>query len=122
MKRHFIFELKISWRGWWGNILKIIPSIWVNISTAPSINLQWIGLELGLWCGILSSTYGKSFFVTPHFVFRHLDKKFKEKYDFQFSWLGYDYRKLIGERKEYITTIERSIKEFYDELNKFTEE
>ena len=109
---------RTSWGGWWGNILKIIPSIWVNISTAPSISLQWIGLNLELWCGIISGSYGRSFAITPHFSFSHLNKRFKEKYDFQFSWLGYDYRKLFGEREKYETTIEESVKEFYEEIKK----
>ena len=114
MKKHFIFELKLSWGGWWGNILKIIPSIWVNISTAPSISLQWIGLNLELWCGIISGSYGRSFAITPHFSFSHLNKRFKEKYDFQFSWLNISYRKFIGERVKYKTVLAEELKKPID--------
>ena len=105
----FVFELKLSWAGFYGNLLEWIPRIHVFVSKAPSIKLHWICMELSLWCGILKNI-GKGFYLTPCFVFKHLDKKFKEKYDFQLSWLGISYRKFIGERDKYETSIIEELK------------
>lgn len=106
---HFVFEVKLSYKGLWGNLLAFIPRVFVYVSSAPSIKLDWIGMELELWCGIVRS-WGNGFYLTPSIVFKHLDKKFKEKYDFQFSWLGWNYRKTFGERCKY----ETSIKNYFD--------
>lgn len=109
----FIFEIKLSWRGFYENLLEWIPRIHVFISPAPSIKLQWMCLELSLWCGILKKV-GKSFYLTPCLVFKYLNKKYKEKYDFQFSWLNISCRKLIGERDKYETILAEELKKPID--------
>ena len=58
--RPFIFELKLHWIGFYGNLLEWIPRIYVFISDNPSIKLKWMGIELSLWCGILGNI-GKGF-------------------------------------------------------------
>lgn len=109
----FIFEFKLAWRGFYGNLLEWIPCIHVFISKAPSIKLQWMCFELSLWCGILKHV-GKGFYLTPCFVFKCLNKKYKEKYDFQFSWLNINYRKLIGERDKYEIILAEELKKPID--------
>ena len=96
----FIFELKLHWVGFYGNLLEWIPKIYVFVSDNSSIKFRWMGMELSLWCGILGNI-GKGFYLTPSLVFKRLNKKYKEKYDFQFSWLNISYRKLMGERIKY---------------------
>lgn len=105
----FVFELKLSWRGFYGNLLEWIPRIHVFISDNPSINLQWMCMDLSLWCGILKNI-GKGFYLTPCLVFKKLNKKYKEKYDFQFSWFNISYRKFIGERTKYETILAEELK------------
>lgn len=113
--KHFVFELKLSWRGLWGNILGVIPCVFMFLSTAPSIHLQWMGFELSLWCGIITKI-GTCIYITPCLYFKRLDKRFMERYDFQFSWLCFHYRKFIGERDDYETSIkEEIIKDLYQE-------
>ena len=109
----FIFELKLHWIGFYGNLLEWIPRIHVFISDNPSIKLKWIGIELSLWCGILGNV-GKGFYLTPSLVFKHLNRGYKEKYDFQFSWLNIHYRKLIGERVKYKTILAEELKKPID--------
>ena len=111
--RPFIFELKLHWVGFYGNLLEWIPRIHVFISDNPSIKLKWIGIELSLWCGILGSV-GKGFYLTPSLVFKCLNKEYKEKYDFQFSWLNISYRKLIGKRIKYKTVLAEELKKPID--------
>ena len=96
----FIFELKLHWVGFYGNLLEWIPKIYVFVSDNSSIKFRWMGMELSLWCGVLGNI-GRGFYLTPSLVFKRLNKKYKEKYDFQFSWLNISYRKLMGERTKY---------------------
>ena len=105
----FIFELKLHWIGFYGNLLEWIPRIHVFISDNPSVKLKWMGIELSLWCGILGNV-GKGFYLTPSLVFKRLNKEYKEKYDFQFSWLNISYRKFIGERVKYKTVLAEELK------------
>lgn len=108
--KHFVFELKFCWRGIYGNLLEWIPCINIFIKTSsPSISLKWMGMEMSLWIGFLK-TPGKCIYITPCFVFKHLNEKFKEKYDFQFSWLGINYRKFIGEKENYKISIIEQLK------------
>ena len=110
----FIFELKLQWIGFYGNLLEWIPRIHVFISDNPSIKLKWMGIELSLWCGILGNI-GKGFYLTPSLVFKRLNKKYKEKYDFQFSWLNINYRKFIGERIKYEIVLAEELKKPFEE-------
>ena len=111
--RPFIFELKLRWIGFYGNLLEWIPRIYVFISDNPSIQLKWMGVELSLWCGVLDNI-GKGFYLTPSLVFKCLNKEYKEKYDFQFSWLNISYRKLIGKRIKYKTILAEELKKPID--------
>ena len=111
--RPFVFELKICWIGFYGNLLEWIPRIYVFISDNPSIKLKWMGIELSLWCGILDNV-GKGFYLTPSLVLKRLNKKYKEKYDFQFSWLNINYRKFIGERTKYKIILAEELKKPID--------
>jgi len=109
----FIFELKLHWIGFYGNLLEWIPRIYVFISDNPSIKLKWMGIEVSLWYGILGNI-GKGFYLTPSLVLKCLNKEYKEKYDFQFSWLNINYRKFIGERVKYKTVLTEELKKPID--------
>ena len=52
----------------------------------------------------------KGCYIIPSFVLYCLDKEYKEKYDFQFSWLNVNYRKFFGERKIYEISLKEHLK------------
>ena len=79
--------------------------------TRKSSAINIINNGIDLHRGKKRADFGKGFYLTPSLVFKCLDKKYKEKYDFQFSWLNINYRKLIGERTKYKTVLA-------EELNK----
>ena len=108
--KHFVCELKLHWVGYYGNLLEWIPKIYVFISRNPSIKFKWMCLELSLWCGVLDKV-GKGFYLTPSITLNVLNKKYKEKYDFQFSWFNINYRKFIGKRIKYEISLEEKLKE-----------
>ena len=93
MKRLYVFELNFAWKGFYGNWLAFLPSLYLVISSCPTISFNWLGFEFAIRIGIIK-TLGKCFYIIPAIRFYHLPNKFKERYDFQFSWLGINYRKL----------------------------
>lgn len=110
MKNHFVFELKLVWVGIYRNLLAWIPTIYIFIKTeSPSITFRWVGIELSLWYGFIKNI-GKLIYITPNIILIKLDKIYKERYDFQFFWFGIEYRKFIGKRRQYQTSLVEELK------------
>lgn len=106
------------------NWLMFIPSIWLGIWwNVLYLRIVWFRLE---FCVHLTTdcTYSKSirFFPVPHIALYHItNKKYKEKWDFQFFWLWIGFRKFFGERKEYVESFKdkcRELRRFKITINK----
>lgn len=96
------------------NIFMLIPSLFISIGRLSLyLSARWFCVEVLLHlsydCRRLQDVCG--FFILPHFSLYRLDKRYKEKWDFQFSWLWMTWRKFIGVRESY----EISIIELADE-------
>lgn len=102
------------------NIFMFIPSLFISIGRLSLyFSAKWFRVEVLLHlCYDCRKPSNSGFFILPYFCLYHLDKRYKEKWDFQFSWLWVQWRKFIGERESY----ETSVKEAADEWKRMQEE
>lgn len=94
------------------NIFGFIPSLYLFTGSKLcfNINFKWLFVDLQIVID-LNMHKRKNFggiYITPLFVLYYLDKEYKEKFDFQFSWFNIGIRKFFGERKVY----KRSLKSY----------
>lgn len=87
------------------NILGFIPSLFVFTGNNLCFDIHFKWLFIDFWIYMDWDMHKRKKFdgiyVIPCFGLYHLDKDYKEKFDFQFSWFHIGIRKFFGERKTY---------------------
>ena len=104
--RHFEIKLEIRRIK---NILSFIPSLYIFTGNKLCLdfNFKWLFIYFQVWIewDMRKKKNFNGIFVIPLFVLYHLDKEYKEKFDFQFYWFNIGIRKFFGERKVYEISI-----------------